>query len=119
MRYCPESSVTADRIFSMSAGLDASTVTPGSTPPDESFTTPVMDAWAYADAGSTVKQANPSKNPLNTRISLSLKPSPRPKCVLFPTSNFSPRVYPQTASQPGKSVENRPDPIDRIYRSVW
>ena len=32
----------------MSAGLDASTVTPGNTPPDESRTVPVMDAWAKA-----------------------------------------------------------------------
>jgi hypothetical protein len=36
----------------MSAGLLASTVTPGSTPPDASRTTPVMDApWAHASAG--------------------------------------------------------------------
>src|SRR5436189_1369791 len=52
IRYTPDSSVTASRTFSISAGLDASTVTPGNTPPDESFTTPVMDACAYADAGS-------------------------------------------------------------------
>ena len=46
MRYWPEPSVTAVRTFSMSAGLAASTVTPGSTAPDVSFTTPVIDAWA-------------------------------------------------------------------------
>jgi hypothetical protein len=44
--------VTALRTFSISAGLDASTVTPGSTAPDESRTTPAMVPdwpWAYAD----------------------------------------------------------------------
>ena len=40
----PEPSVTAVRTFSMIAGLAASTVTPGSTAPDVSFTTPVIDA---------------------------------------------------------------------------
>ena len=33
----PEPSVTADRVFSMSAGLDTSTVTPGSTAPEVSL----------------------------------------------------------------------------------
>ena len=46
MRNWPESSVTAVRTFSMSAGLAASTVTPGSTPPDVSRTVPVSVAWA-------------------------------------------------------------------------
>jgi hypothetical protein len=44
MRYWPVPSVTTARIFSINAGLDASTVTPGSTAPDGSFTTPVMAA---------------------------------------------------------------------------
>jgi hypothetical protein len=44
MRYCPEPSVTAERVFSISAGLDASTVTPGSIPPDVSRTVPVRVA---------------------------------------------------------------------------
>src|SRR5580765_476349 len=35
----------------MSAGLAASTVAPGRTAPDTSFTTPVMDDWASAEAG--------------------------------------------------------------------
>ena len=42
MRYCPVPSVTAVRIFSISAGLAASTVTPGSTAPDASLTTPLI-----------------------------------------------------------------------------
>ena len=40
MRYWPVSSVTVDRTFSIRAGLDASTDTPGSTAPDASFTVP-------------------------------------------------------------------------------
>src|SRR5438552_1422200 len=53
IRYCPAPSVTADRVFSMSAGLDASTVTPGSTAPEASFTVPVSVAWANTVAGSS------------------------------------------------------------------
>src|SRR5262249_8499482 len=40
--YWPSESVTTVRVFSMSAGLDASTVTPGSTAPDVSRTTPAI-----------------------------------------------------------------------------
>ena len=36
IRYCPVPSVTAERVFSISAGLAASTVTPGRTAPDVS-----------------------------------------------------------------------------------
>src|SRR5678815_1132561 len=45
-----------ERTFSMSAGLEASTVTPGMTAPDVSRTTPAMfpgSAWAHAVAGSS------------------------------------------------------------------
>src|SRR5678815_5308838 len=34
IRYCPCPSVVAERTRSISAGLEASTVTPGSTPPE-------------------------------------------------------------------------------------
>src|SRR5437867_9985705 len=40
----------------MSAGLDASTVTPGSTAPDVSLTTPASVACACASPGSSTKQ---------------------------------------------------------------
>ena len=46
MRYWPVSSLTTDLTFSIKIGLAASTVTPGSTPPDVSRTTPVMAACA-------------------------------------------------------------------------
>ena len=42
--YWPVPSVTTVRVFSRSAGLDASTVTPGSTAPDASLTTPAIEA---------------------------------------------------------------------------
>ena len=43
IRYTPDESDTADRTFSINAGLAASTVTPGSTPPEVSRTTPVIE----------------------------------------------------------------------------
>jgi hypothetical protein len=43
-RYCPAPSLTTDRTRSISAELDASTVTPGRTPPLVSRTTPPIDA---------------------------------------------------------------------------
>src|SRR6516165_10116234 len=51
IRYCPDPSVTADRVFSMSAGLAASTLTPGNTAPDASWTVPVRAAWAKTVPG--------------------------------------------------------------------
>ena len=57
MRYCPVPSLTADRTFSMSAGLVASTVTPGSTAPDESFTVPAMTACAEVTVGMRTTHA--------------------------------------------------------------
>src|SRR6476660_635495 len=51
MRYWPEPSVTTERVFSISAGLAASTVTPGRTPPEESLTTPAICACAKTVEG--------------------------------------------------------------------
>src|SRR6478735_5674841 len=53
--YWPLPSVTTDRTLSINAGLAASTVTPGRTAPDGSFTTPAMDACAYAAAGTSTR----------------------------------------------------------------
>src|SRR5438876_479026 len=52
IRYWPVPSVTAVRVFSMSTGLETSTVTPGSTAPDASRTMPVSDPCAWTGAGS-------------------------------------------------------------------
>ena len=58
MRYWPVASVTTDRTRSISAGLAASTVTPGSTAPDVSFAVPVMVAWAHTTAGTMSRASN-------------------------------------------------------------
>src|ERR1041384_6292830 len=77
-RYCPGRrstiwkrplpSVTAVRTFSMSTGLDASTVTPGSTAPDVSCTTPVTVACADAMAGSRSSHESTNMTAVNRRI---------------------------------------------------
>src|SRR5262245_36194731 len=54
----------------MSAGLDASTVTPGSTAPDESLTVPVIVAWAYAMVGSNTASATTCTIPASRRITV-------------------------------------------------
>ena len=46
MRYWPVSSVRTERTFSIRTGLAASTVAPGNTLPESSFTTPVIAACA-------------------------------------------------------------------------
>ena len=46
-------SETAERTFSIRAGLAASTVTPGSTAPDVSLTAPAMTACANVIAGKS------------------------------------------------------------------
>src|SRR5437016_4779546 len=51
MEYWPDPLVTTERVFSMSAGLDAATVTLGMTAPEESLTVPTIEAWAWAMAG--------------------------------------------------------------------
>src|SRR5688572_1992316 len=58
IRYCPAASVVAVRTFSMSAGLVASTITPGMTPPCPSRTTPaIWPCCAKADSGRAIRNA--------------------------------------------------------------
>src|SRR5215831_18043694 len=57
MEYWPDSLVRTERVFSMSTGLDASTMTPGMTAPEESLTVPTIEAWAWAMAGMTTSAA--------------------------------------------------------------
>src|SRR5262245_8755314 len=60
MVYTPAPSVTTVRVFSISAGLEASTVTPGSTAPEASLTTPEILACPCACeiVGTSTAQAN-------------------------------------------------------------
>src|SRR6185503_5376363 len=68
MRYCPVLSLTAARTFSMSAGLLASTVTPGSIAPDVSLTVPAMTAWAAAVVGRSARKTQTARDPTKLRI---------------------------------------------------
>src|SRR5437667_12612088 len=52
----------------MSASLAASTLTPGSTAPEESLTTPVTEAWAYAIDGRATRHARTNSRCFSTRI---------------------------------------------------
>ena len=52
-RYCPDWSLTAERVFSISAGLATSMVTPGRTPAEASRATPAMTPCACARTGIT------------------------------------------------------------------
>src|SRR2546423_8715814 len=72
-RYCPVPSVTAVRTFSISAGLDASTVTPGSTPPDRSLTVPAIVACAYAVVETNADTNTPAATFTNLRIRTSVR----------------------------------------------
>src|SRR6185369_17293345 len=72
--YWPLPSVTTVRTFSMSAGLAASTVTPGSTAPDVSLTTPAMDACAYADDETIVAADKTMNATLRYRLTFLLLP---------------------------------------------
>ena len=62
MRYWPALSVTTVRTFSVSAGLAASTVTPGSTPPDASLTVPVRVPCANAKRRQRTSDCGEQRN---------------------------------------------------------
>src|SRR4026209_1441177 len=67
MRYWPVSSVTPVRTLVISAGLDASIVTPGSTAPDVSRTAPAR-LCALARLGIAPTTANTTNNRSSTRF---------------------------------------------------
>src|SRR6187401_167822 len=68
MRNWPDPSVIAVRLFSMSAGLAASTVTPGKTAPDVSRTMPAIDACAKSEWGATRTLPNTATIAASRRI---------------------------------------------------
>src|SRR5580765_8341497 len=67
MRYCPASSETPVRTLVMSAGLDASIVTPGSTAPDVSRTVPAR-LCAVAKVGAAPTMAITANNRISIRF---------------------------------------------------
>src|SRR5436309_5142639 len=82
MEYWPDPLVTTERVFSMSAGLDASTVTLGMTAPEESLTVPTIEAWACAMAGMTTTASR-------TRIAFTNLSIVAPKAFTAPGAMFS------------------------------
>jgi hypothetical protein len=50
------------RTFSIKTSLEASTVTPGSTAPDVSLTTPVIALWARKTEGIAATNANAKRS---------------------------------------------------------
>src|SRR5687767_4868631 len=87
IRYCPLPSVTTVRTFSINTGLVTSTVTPGSTAPDASRTTPAIDAWAWAITGTSA--TNPTS--INaTRVNRNIR-------ILQPLPSIS-HVHPRLES---------------------
>src|SRR5262249_34643887 len=92
MEYWPDSLVTTERVFSMSAELDASTETPGMTAPEESLTVPTIEAWAWAMTGMTTTATRTRIAFTNLRIMTSkMIPAP-PRDV----QRAEPAVYPIT-----------------------
>src|SRR5712675_2941548 len=75
IRYWPAPSVTPWRDFSVSATLDASTATPGSTAPEGSRTMPASAACACAAVGSNSVQPN-ARHPAIRYIVLRMTSSP-------------------------------------------
>src|SRR5688572_21237522 len=73
MLYRPSPSLTTERTFSIRAGLAASTVTPGSTPPDVSLTTPAMPLACCAHAlGASSRKLASTKTPVHAKLVRSL-----------------------------------------------
>src|SRR6185436_3373918 len=70
--YWPEPSVTTDRDFSISTSLAASTLTPGSTAPDVSLTTPPIALCACAAAGYSATPINAAKTDPAIRLLIPL-----------------------------------------------
>src|SRR5438874_8656158 len=75
IRYCPAASASAVRIFSISTGLDASMVTPGSTAPVGSLTVPARVACANAAAGTIISPQTVTSVRVKERIGTPLRQS--------------------------------------------
>src|SRR5665213_426549 len=97
---CPAPSVTTVRVFSIKAGLEASTVTPGMTAPDVSRTIPAIDADACAKApdatlkikaNATITRCNISICLLATRLVFVHTRTARLSCQLQTAGRFTVR----------------------------
>src|SRR5256885_2049681 len=108
MRYCPVPSVTALRTFSMSAGLDASTTTPGRTAPEASFTTPEIEAPLCAAAVHALSRTR--------TLAATTLIHPR----MIPPWRVHPTRWPQQTSpyRSGITVAPKPDRVQYIFRRL-
>jgi len=69
-------SVTTDRTFSINAGLEASTVTPGKTAPEVSLTVPASEACAEALAAIEREHTTTTIGPMSLPIKPPLQADP-------------------------------------------
>src|SRR5437867_10122994 len=88
MEYWPDPLVTTERVFSISAGLDASTVTLGMTAPEESLTVPTIEAWAWAVAGMTTsatrtRMAFTNLSTVTSKVAMFSRTEPAPTPLNF------------------------------------
>src|SRR5262245_34693266 len=96
--YAPLASVVADRTCSIKTGLAASTVTPGSTAPVASFTTPANALCARAAVGSASSAAS---MPTDTSVLLIIRPPLlAPKASGYNTAMVGPIVRTRHSSRP-------------------
>src|SRR5919201_22200 len=98
MRYCPAVSVVAVRIFSISTGLEALMVTPGSTAPEGSFTVPARVACANEAAGKIISPQTATSAHLTECIRTPLQRSPSAELglLLYRKTAISEHEYPQS-----------------------
>ena len=101
--YRPAPSVTVARTPSINAGLAASTVTPGSTPPVSSDTLPAMaPVWASAATGSNSMQAATAALACFIRIQFIDSSSISPQVHYAPSSACHAQKRPQAACTTGE-----------------
>src|SRR5688572_25117807 len=116
IRYCPLPSVVAVRTFSISAGLDASTVTPGSTAPDVSRTVPVMDACAKALGAAARNPARTRDTAPGMRMTLLRRAGPfrtRHLCEWLETARLLQEFDESTHKKPSRT---KVDPLEKRAR---
>src|SRR5439155_11315275 len=103
--YWPCSSLTTLRTFSISTGLLASTVTPGSTPPDVSFTTPAMPPvpCALTMPGNSTRHIRAARLPLRIVTRLIIH-----SCIENPPTRLALNECPL---ERGDRVERRTHPL--------
>src|SRR5688572_7762879 len=110
MRYWPVLSVTTDRTRSISAGLAASTVTPGSTAPEVSLAVPVMVAWAHTAVG-TMSRESQTVAVVHTRripfVQWYIQRSPRHGVVACSRAGFAETTDPHLPAAEAKSSTRR------------